>query len=62
MEPRTPDAVVRVETPPGDEAQVDFGYAGLKRLRAAPRRRVDMREPLFVPARLRRRGLGLFDR
>ncbi len=29
LEPRTPDAVVRVETPPGDEAQVDFGYAGL---------------------------------
>lgn len=29
LEPRTPDAVVRIETPPGDEAQVDFGYAGL---------------------------------
>lgn len=29
LEPRTPAAVVRVETPPGDEAQVDFGYAGL---------------------------------
>jgi len=29
LEPRTPDAVVRVDTPPGDEAQVDFGYAGL---------------------------------
>lgn len=29
LEPRTPDAVVRVETPPGEEAQVDFGYAGL---------------------------------
>jgi transposase len=29
LEPRTPDAVVRVETPPSDEAQVDFGYAGL---------------------------------
>lgn len=24
-----PEAFVRVETPPGDEAQVDFGYAGL---------------------------------
>jgi transposase len=29
LEPRTPEAVVRVETPPADEAQVDFGYAGL---------------------------------
>jgi transposase len=29
LEPRTPDAVVRVETDPGHEAQVDFGYAGL---------------------------------
>jgi transposase len=29
LEPRTPEAVVRVETPPGEEAQVDFGYAGL---------------------------------
>jgi transposase len=29
LEPRTPDAVVRVETPPGEEAQVDFGYAGV---------------------------------
>jgi transposase len=29
LEPRTPEAVVRRETPPGDEAQVDFGYAGL---------------------------------
>jgi transposase len=28
LEPRTPDATVRVERPPGDEAQVDFGYAG----------------------------------
>lgn len=28
MEPQTPEAVVRVETPPGQEAQVDFGYAG----------------------------------
>lgn len=28
LEPRTPDACVRVETPPGEEAQVDFGYAG----------------------------------
>lgn len=28
-EPRTVDAVVRVEVPPGSEAQVDFGYAGL---------------------------------
>jgi transposase len=28
LEPRTPDVAVRVETPPGEEAQVDFGYAG----------------------------------
>ena len=26
---QSPHAVVRIETPPGDEAQVDFGYAGL---------------------------------
>jgi transposase len=28
LEPREPEAMVRVETPPGEEAQVDFGYAG----------------------------------
>jgi transposase len=28
LEPRVPEAVVRVETPAGEEAQVDFGYAG----------------------------------
>ena len=28
MEPRAPDATVRVERQPGEEAQVDFGYAG----------------------------------
>ena len=28
LEPSEPEAVVRVETPPGNEAQVDFGYAG----------------------------------
>jgi transposase len=28
LEPATPNATVRVETPPGAEAQVDFGYAG----------------------------------
>ena len=28
LEPRTLDATVRVETRPGEEAQVDFGYAG----------------------------------
>jgi transposase len=28
LEPRTLQAVVRVETPAGEEAQVDFGYAG----------------------------------
>ena len=28
LEPRTPDAYVRVETGPAEEAQVDFGYAG----------------------------------
>jgi transposase len=31
LEPRTPDAYVRVETGPAEEAQVDFGYAGLLR-------------------------------
>jgi transposase len=29
LEPDTPEAFVRVETAPGEEAQVDFGYAGL---------------------------------
>jgi transposase len=29
LEPKTPEACVRVETAPGEEAQVDFGYAGL---------------------------------
>lgn len=28
LEPLTPEACVRLETPPGQEAQVDFGYAG----------------------------------
>jgi transposase len=28
IEPRTPEVFVRVETAPGEEAQVDFGYAG----------------------------------
>lgn len=28
LEPQTPDATVRVETKPGEETQVDFGYAG----------------------------------
>jgi transposase len=28
LEPRKPKATVRVETPPGQEAQVDFGYVG----------------------------------
>jgi len=28
LEPVTPDVTVRVETRPGEEAQVDFGYAG----------------------------------
>jgi len=31
LEPRTPDAYVRVERDPGEEGQVDFGYAGLLR-------------------------------
>lgn len=31
LEPQLPDATVRVETKPGEEAQVDFGYAGLMR-------------------------------
>jgi transposase len=29
LEPLMPDVTVRVETPPGEEAQVDFGYAGM---------------------------------
>ena len=29
LEPALPETFVRVETKPGDEAQVDFGYAGL---------------------------------
>ena len=29
LEPAVPEGFVRVETSPGDEAQVDFGYAGL---------------------------------
>jgi transposase len=29
LEPGTPDVTVRVESRPGEEAQVDFGYAGL---------------------------------
>jgi transposase len=28
LEPKLPDATARVETAPGEEAQVDFGYAG----------------------------------
>jgi transposase len=28
LEPRIPEAVVRIEVPPGSEGQVDFGYAG----------------------------------
>ena len=31
MEPTTPDVTIRIETKPGEEAQVDFGYAGLIR-------------------------------
>jgi transposase len=31
LEPLTPEATVRVERRPGEEAQVDFGYAGLMR-------------------------------
>lgn len=30
LEPRQPETFVRVETGPGEEAQVDFGYAGLR--------------------------------
>jgi transposase len=29
IEPKTPETFVRVETAPGEEAQVDFGYAGM---------------------------------
>jgi len=32
LQPRTPDVVVRVETPPGHQAQVDFGSAGTLRV------------------------------
>ncbi len=40
LEPRTPEGFCRVETPPGDEAQVDFGYAGrLCDHRDGPKRR-----------------------
>jgi transposase len=39
LEPRTPTAVVRVETPPAEVAQVDFGYAGLLLDRARDTRR-----------------------
>jgi len=31
LEPLTPEATVRVERRPGEEAQVDFGYAGMMR-------------------------------
>lgn len=31
IEPKTPEAVMRVECEPGEEAQVDFGYVGLMR-------------------------------
>jgi transposase len=29
LEPRTPDVTIRIERAPGEEAQVDFGYAGV---------------------------------
>lgn len=29
LEPKRPEVTVRVETPPGEEAQVDFGFAGM---------------------------------
>jgi transposase len=29
LEPSAPDVTIRIERPPGEEAQVDFGYAGL---------------------------------
>jgi transposase len=45
LEPRTPTAVLRIETPPGEEAQVDFGAGG--RLRD-PRDGVEKRAWLFV--------------
>lgn len=31
IDPKTPEAVVRIETEPGEEAQVDFGYVGFMR-------------------------------
>lgn len=45
LEPRTPEACVRVETAPGDVGQVDFGYAG--RVRDA-RDGVEKRAWVFV--------------
>lgn len=39
LEAHLPECFVRVETPPGQEAQVDFGYAGLLLDRAAQRMR-----------------------
>jgi transposase len=45
LEPPTPEAFVRVETPPGEEAQVDFGYAGLM---YDPRRRTVRKTWAFV--------------
>jgi transposase len=45
LEPRTAEAVVRVETAPGDEAQVDFGYAGLMH---DPRRGIRRKAWAFV--------------
>ena len=29
LEPKEPEVMVRVETPPGEEGQVDFGFAGM---------------------------------
>jgi transposase len=45
LEPAVPAARVRVETGPGEEAQVDFGYAGLL---FDPRERVLRRSWVFV--------------
>jgi transposase len=45
LEPKTPEAVVRIEVPPGSEGQVDFGYAGLM---IDPRTGTERRTWVFV--------------
>ena len=49
LEPATPDVTVRVETAPGEEAQVDFGYAG----RLIDPETGELRKSLFLKSGLR---------